>query len=235
LLFIDLHAHTSGISRCCRLPKEEILKTAKEYGFDGIALTNHFAKYYLEDGDYHGFVDRYLAELAATEALGRKMGLAVYFGVELSMEPDTRYHVLLYGADGDFLHAHENLFDMQPKALFELCRKERIFLVHAHPYRGGTEPWPLDCVNGYEINCHPLYDATHAAQLLDIHEKTGLSLTCGCDYHGDTYRAKGGVFLPETVTNGRELADYLFSARKLELQVQELHEERLDRYTIEMK
>ena len=46
-MLIDLHAHTSGISRCCRIPAPEVLRRAKEVGLCGIVLTNHYTKSYL--------------------------------------------------------------------------------------------------------------------------------------------------------------------------------------------
>ena len=58
-MLIDLHAHSSGISKCCRIPIERVIKEAKRVGLDGIVLTNHYQKNYVTDGDYAAFIRRY--------------------------------------------------------------------------------------------------------------------------------------------------------------------------------
>ena len=58
-MLIDLHAHSSGISHCCRIPYDEVIRTAKEAGLCGIVLTNHYPKYYVTDGDYAAFIRRH--------------------------------------------------------------------------------------------------------------------------------------------------------------------------------
>ena len=45
-MLIDLHAHTSGISRCCRIPIPEVLRQTLDNGMDGIVLTDHYQKSY---------------------------------------------------------------------------------------------------------------------------------------------------------------------------------------------
>ena len=43
-MLIDLHAHTGGISKCCRIPADKVVQAAKDVGLDGIVLTNHYQK-----------------------------------------------------------------------------------------------------------------------------------------------------------------------------------------------
>ena len=37
-MLIDLHAHSSGISKCCRIDAEEVVREAVRIGLDGICL-----------------------------------------------------------------------------------------------------------------------------------------------------------------------------------------------------
>lgn len=231
--FIDMHAHTSGISKCCRLPGDQILHIAKEYGYNGIVLSNHFAKSYLEMSGYDAFVDRYLAEYESVKRYGETLDVTVFFAVELTMEYDQRVHILLYGADGAFLHAQKELYMFSAGELYQVCHDHGILVIQAHPYRNGTQPLPIDCVDGYEVNCHPVYDKTYSGELLSAQQKNGKILTCGCDYHGDSYRARGGVFLPEWVRTGKELVQYLKEADHIELQVQEINADTVQRYVVE--
>ena len=79
-MLIDLHTHSSGISHCCRIPYDEVIRTAKEAGLGGIVLTNHYPNYYVTDGDYAAFARRYTEEFRLTKAYGDSVGMKVFFG-----------------------------------------------------------------------------------------------------------------------------------------------------------
>ena len=72
-MLIDLHAHTSGISTCCKAAYPEILCLTKEEGIDGIALTNHYKSAYLKGGTPAELAARYIAEYESTKKLGEEM------------------------------------------------------------------------------------------------------------------------------------------------------------------
>ena len=38
-MLLDLHAHSSGISRCCKIPAPTVLEVSRDLGLDGIVLT----------------------------------------------------------------------------------------------------------------------------------------------------------------------------------------------------
>lgn len=48
-------------------------------------------------------------------------------------------------------------------------------------------------------------------------------LTCGSDYHGDTYRAECGVYIPDTAETIKDIADYIKNTRVVKLRVQEIN------------
>ena len=106
-MLIDLHAHSSGISRCCIIPYETVIRTAREVGIDGIVLTNHYQKSYVKDGDYSAFAKRYTEEFRLAKAYGDSIDFKVFFGVEVTMERCGGAHVLLYGVTESFIE--ENL------------------------------------------------------------------------------------------------------------------------------
>ena len=73
-MLIDLHAHTSGISKCCRIPAPEVLRIAKENGIDGIVLANHYQKSYVKDMTVADFASKYIEEYAdGNSERGKKM------------------------------------------------------------------------------------------------------------------------------------------------------------------
>jgi len=63
-MLFDLHAHSSGISHCCRIPAEEVIHRALAVGLDGIVLTNHYQdlRNYFNGGSCDDFARRYVAE-----------------------------------------------------------------------------------------------------------------------------------------------------------------------------
>lgn len=221
MMLIDLHAHSSGISRCCRIPAPEVLKHAMDRGIDGVVLCNHYARDYVKDGDVLGFVKRYVDEYEYMKQCGDEMGCKVFFGVEVTMDFDTRVHLLIYGVDRAFLEQYPLLYGYSQQELYQLVQKHGGTLVQAHPFRGGTTVLDVHYLDGVEVNCHPKYGRSYYEELPVIARENGLVLTCGGDYHADTYRAHCGMYLPDSLTDTKELAAYLRETDHTELIVQE--------------
>ena len=223
-MLIDLHAHSSGISRCCRLTAPEVLRIAREHGMDGIVLTNHYYKGYITGEDTAAaFAQRYVEEYRYAKRCGEELGVSVFFGIEITMAQHGEAHLLVYGVDEEFPCRYPELFDMTQKDLYAIVKAHGGILVQAHPYRQNIDrlldPAYLD---GIEINCHPVYEGTHRPALTEIARTNNLFLTCGGDYHGDIYRVTCGVYLPDTVKSSRDIRDYLCSTDEIRLCVQEV-------------
>jgi len=220
-MLIDLHAHSAAISPCCQIPFEEVLQRALDRGIDGIVLTNHYQKSYIEEGGLDNLVERYVAEFAAAEQYGNKIGCKVFFGIELTMELYPKVHMLIYGVGPEFLKKHPNLFDLTQKELYDLVKDNEGVLVQAHPFRNGTTVLDTDLLDGIEINCHPLYKKSYSEKILSIAKEKGLLVTCGGDYHADTYRPKCGMYMPDNIKDHDDLRSYLLSCDEKRLCVQE--------------
>ena len=224
-MLIDLHAHTKGISHCCRIYAPEVLAAAKERGMDGICLCNHYQSRYVTDGNAADFARRYVEEFHATRMLGEEMDMRVLFGIEVTMEQHQKEHLLVYGVGEEFPLLNPALYDLTQKELYRLVHANGGVLVQAHPLRKGKnvlmDPEYLD---GVEVNCHPKYDRTYHETLSELARERGWILTCGGDYHADTHRVKCGMYLPETVTDGVALGTYLKNSTTLRLCVQEVGE-----------
>lgn len=220
-MLIDMHAHTSEISTCCRIPAPQVIQEAKSVGIDGLILTNHYNKPYVTDGDFDAFARRYIAEYEYTKSLGDAIGFPVFFGIEIAMEKYNRLHMLVYGVEPSFLQNHPMIFDATQKGLYQLVKAYGGAMIQAHPMRGGKnvllDPQYLD---GVEINSHPLYDGTHIAELEDFAHQHGLILTSGGDYHADTHRPCCGALLPDNI-HSNDIGRFLCSADSIELCYQE--------------
>lgn len=218
-MLVDLHLHTRAISHCCRIEAEDNIKLAKELGFDGVAIANHYTSHYFDEKSYDSWIDSYIAEWYNCIALGKKYGLRIFCAVEVTLEYEPRLHMLIYGADRQFLIDNPHLCDMSLEKLYSLCRANGYALVQAHPFRGGTTVQDTKFLDGVEINCHPLYKNSYYEELLQAAENANLAVTVGCDYHADTYRPIGGTFLPDSIVSDRDLAEYILSSREFSLQV----------------
>ncbi len=220
-MLIDLHAHSSAISLCCQIPAREVINVALEKGIDGIVLTNHYQKSYIEDGTASDFAERYIEEFYSAESYGRELGCKVFFGIEVSMELYTSVHMLVYGVKPDFLREYPTLFDCTQKELYALVKSAGGILIQAHPYRNGTTVLDTDFLDGVEINCHPIYGKSYSEELFEVANKHDLILTCGGDYHADTYRPKCGMYIPDDIGDTFALASYLSSDGEKTLCIQE--------------
>lgn len=220
-MLIDLHAHSSGISRCCKLPYDQIMRVASEYGIDAIALTNHYQKSYVKDGTPEEFAERYIEEFKAAEQSGRELGFRVFFGIEVTMELYPKVHILIYGTSLDFLRKNPTLYDYTQKELYEAVKENNGIMVQAHPFRNGTTVLDVNYLDGIEINCHPLYKNSYSGDILRIAKEHNLLVTCGGDYHADTYRPKCGMYIPDDVCDNNSLREFLNSPEEKKLCIQE--------------
>ena len=221
-MLIDMHAHSSGISRCCQSPYDVIMKIALENGMDGIILTNHYEIGYVKEGGPAELAERYINEFLAAEGYGKEIGCKVFFGIEVTMVLYPKVHMLVYGVSTDFLKENPTLYSMTQEELYKLVKANGGTLVQAHPFRGGTTVLDPKFLDGVEINCHPIYKKSYAEELIEIAEKNGLYLTSGADFHDDTpYRAKCGMYLPDDIKDQFELRDYLLAPGKKKLCHQE--------------
>lgn len=223
-MLIDLHAHTSGISTCCKANGAKMLAAARSVGIDGVCLVNHYHKPYLaKTGETaEAFAARYLAEYHTVKALGKSLGMPVFFGIEVTMELHSRAHMLVYGVQKDFVLQNPTLFDLTQQELYDLAHESGGLLVQAHPMRNGKnsllDPKYLD---GVEINSHLLYDGTHYAELAEFARANGLLLTSGGDYHADTPRPKCGLYLPDDLADTSAIMAYLQGVERIEMCLQE--------------
>ena len=221
-MLIDLHAHSSGISKCCRIPMERVIEEAKKVGIDGLVLTNHYQKNYVTDGDYPAFAARYIAEYEYAAELVKDSDFRIFFGIEVTMEKHPGVHMLIYGVEPAFLTAHPTLFDYTQEELYRLVHEAGGILVQAHPMRRQNRLLDTGLLDGIEISCHPLYEGTHIDELTPIAEAADILLTAGGDFHADTHRARCGVYLDGSITTAKQIADYIATTSEVKLCVQEV-------------
>ena len=221
-MLIDLHAHTSGISTCCRVPAPEIIKAAQNAGIDGIVLSNHYQRSYVKNNDPAAFAERYVNEYYYTKECGDAAGFRVFYGMEVTMELHSNAHILVYGVNPSFTLQHPDVYAMTMADLYALVKENGGMLVQAHPFRNGKDVLQdLAYLDGVEANSHPLYDATHFDRLTEIAQSRELILTSGGDYHADTHRPHCGTCLPDSIETTEDLCAFLKTTETIDLEIQE--------------
>ena len=220
-MLLDLHAHTSAISHCCKIPAPEVIRQAKEIELDGIVLTNHYTKNYVKDNDALSFAKKYINEYEYAAQCARDADFKLFFGIEVTMEQYPSVHMLVFGVAPGFCLAYPDMYDYDQETLYRIVHEHGGTLVQAHPFRNGTHVLDIRYLDGIEINCHPYYNLSYSAELTKIAKETSLILTCGGDYHADTYHAHCGTYIPDTVANGIDLGIYLRTTDQIKLRIHE--------------
>lgn len=216
----DLHAHTSAISWCCQAPAQKIIEIAKENGYGGLVVTNHYASAYFNDSNYDEWIDSYVAEWNNCIEIGNKLGVRVLRGIEVTMDYNPNVHLLVYGCDESFIRNNRRLEKLSQQQLYDLCHKNGCILVNAHPFRNGTTVQNVSYLDGVELNFHKIYvGSCKTKDVVKIAQDNKLALTAGCDYHHDTPRSQGGILLPNYVASEQDLAQWLTSASTFDILV----------------
>ena len=101
-MLIDMHAHTSGISHCCRADAQTVLETAAKAGIDGLVLTNHYQEMYVTESGAGALAEKYAGEYRFTKKLADAMGIRLFFGIEVTAKRHANAHILVYGVRRNF-------------------------------------------------------------------------------------------------------------------------------------
>ena len=231
-MLLDPHIHTSAISRCSKCCAEDLVDLCVRDNIDAIVLTNHYKRnYYVEDEKFPAWRDAYIEEYLHTRKVGEKAGLKVLFGLEITLDDLPRIDFLVYGLTHEKAAKAPQLHSLTQKELFEYCVSENALLYQAHPYRRGTLPQDPRYLHGVEINCHPIYNYNDKKEVIEFASEHNLKLSCGSDYHGDTYKPHCGIYVPDEIDDTVALADFLRKGQ-CELEVHDIFESWREKYKI---
>lgn len=191
----EMHMHTVACSPCAVSRMSEYVYKAKETGYAGFVITNHFNFRIRDDMDpnrvpelWREYVERYENDWQEGYELGRKEGIDVLFGVEAGIGHGKE--ALIYGlSPDDFKNETEFPYysTAEKSAFVHRCGG---WFVAAHPFRHRNYIAPEDAETPPEVE---LYDALEVynegnlpgenprAETLAL--ENGLSGTGGGDVH----------------------------------------------------
>ncbi len=217
MMLVDAHIHTAEISPCSQVPAADLVARCAKEGLGGICLTNHY-KASAVRGPFEEWRKRYTDEYRRTRHLGEKLGLKVFFGVEFTLDEMPKNDFTVYGLTEEDIEEAEPLYRLTLRELADYVHGKNALLYHAHPFRNTT---PVDgtLLDGTEINCHPLYRGCREADVRAFADRYNLRLSCGSDFHGDTYKPYCGIWVPSPITVTWDFVEYLRNTRRPALTV----------------
>ena len=208
---LEMHAHTNEVSFCAHVSAKDTVKLYKDNGYDGIVITNHYSRYFIDlmrDCSFDQLMDFYMNGYNLAKEEGEKLGLAVFLGLELCFDATLPTDFLVYGLDEEFLRTHEFLNQMDLDSFLSIL-PDSALIYQAHPFRNHMHIIPPGKLFGIEThNGNPRHDSRN-----DIAnawaDKFGMHKISGSDFHQPEDAGRGGLILNQTAHNNGELIDIL--------------------------
>ena len=211
---IDMHTHCKPASLCAHHQPEQLPEMFKSKGVDAIVLTNHCYPSHCNSlgNSLQEQAKAYVDIYSRCKLSGEKIGVKVFFGVELKLINEPKHpEFLLYGiSEYDFLKSFP-LWEITQKELFDFCNTKDIIMVQAHPYRTeqGYAPCDMKYVHGIEIyNPHLLFDSRFDDTLKLATDNAKIK-TAGSDFHIEKQAGLAGMVVPDSIENQFMLRDFL--------------------------
>lgn len=208
-MLIDMHSHTSGISRCSKINYKDLIDLNKSFGIDGIILCNHYEKGYVVDGDVDAFANKYIKEYYDMARYGKEVGYKVFFGIEVTLAKYNNAHLLIYGVEPEFLLSFPDIFDYDLEYIREIVKDRDAYLIQAHMLRVNNPKLDPRLLDGIEFNCHFKKNGPQVEEIIRIAKEENFIITCGGDFHNDTPRNKCGIICPDNITDTLDLLNYI--------------------------
>ncbi len=198
----EMHSHTSEISRCGRISAAGLVQVYKEYGYDGVFISDHFLNGNTTVPEALSWKERVgLFCVGYRKALeeGERIGIDVFFAWEYSYKGTD---LLTYGLDENWLLKHPEIVEISVNEYCEFVRSEGGFVVHAHPFR---EAEYIDMirlmprkVDGVEVDnaCRTDFENKLAEQYANNY---GLLKIAGSDNHSGRLPRLCGLELDEPI------------------------------------
>ena len=180
----ELHAHSSPASTCSEVPAEDGVKLYAQKGYSVIAFTNHLFLNYVEShGGKEGYLDFIENEINTAKEAGKKYGINVIWGAELSFVNENNNDYLLFGINREILSRAIDSLSFDLKTFVTEYKNSRSVIIQAHPFRNGQERADVSLLDGIEVfNMHPNHNSRVALARTYAKENNKI-MTCGTDFH----------------------------------------------------
>lgn len=208
----ETHLHTSPVSRCAKVGVADTLAFYKSMDFTGVFITNHYpdAPAY-PDKTYEERIAHLFSDYEAAVVIGNKIGLDVFFGVEITTGGSD---FLIYGLDKEWYLANPDVEKLKMRQRLELLRENGALIIHAHPFREARyidhiRLFPRS-IHGVETDnsCRTDFENKMAALYA---ESYGFLTIAGSDNHVGSKRPRlAGIAFDTKISDEKDFIDRIF-------------------------
>ncbi len=205
----EMHTHTKEVSTCAVAYAEDLIKSYADSEYKGFVLTNHinpstFERVGLENASWDAKIDHFMKGFdAVKKAAGDRF--VVLLGFELNFYNTTNDY-LVYGATEEFLRSHGDLMAMTPKQVSNLCRKNGLLFIQAHPFRRGMRVVDWNILDGYEVfNGNPRHNSNNDIAEIWAKKHNKSIVVSGSDFHEIEDACAGGIYFNNPINNNDDL------------------------------
>ncbi len=208
---IDLHVHTSEISRCGKVSAVDTVRMYKEAGYGAIVITNHFSR----DEERHfkslgrdDYLNAFKEGFELARAEGERLGITVLMGYELRFERNVNDY-LVFGLPDEVALEYDRIFKMSPSEFGSLANHVGALFYQAHPFRNSMTVVNPACLFGIEVvNGNQRHDSRNDIANMWA-DKFSLHKIGGSDFHHPEDIAVSGIETNESITTMEELVKLL--------------------------
>lgn len=217
----ETHLHTAPVSICGKAGVEETVVFYKEMGYDGIFITNHFLDGNLnpeyKNAPYEETVHFFFSDYEKAREMGKKIGLKVFLGVEISYKGTD---FLIYGLDKKWYLDHPEIMEMKKSEELPFLMESGALVIQAHPFREANyidhiRLFPRQ-IHGVEV-CNACRTEFENAMAKQYAQSYGLLEFAGSDNH----RAAGAIALAGIYTDTpiEDEQDFICRVRNKEIKL----------------
>lgn len=202
----EMHFHTAESSVCAQVPVSEALPFYKEYGYKTIVITDHMARWYVENRSTEHFLLGYRSALEAAE----KYDINILLGMELNIDSMPNDY-LLYGMTEELVLSNPDLPSLTESEVKEFADKNGLLVIQAHPFRSWCYPGEAKNLHGVEVynGNTDWYSPEQSEKALRFAEEYNLIKTAGTDFHKFYHTPGTGLVFPEEIKDSGTLISFL--------------------------
>ncbi len=205
----DIHIHTSEVSCCGKVPAGEMVRMYSDAGYHGVVITDHYCANFFRQFVFKNWafkIEQYLTGYYNALDEGIKLGIKVIPGMEITFQENPNDY-LVYGFDENFLREHKELYKLGLRDFRKYVEGRGFIIAQAHPFRPFMTQAPPELLDGIEVfNGNPRHNSRNELAL-EYAEKNGLLKLSGSDFHQRQDLARGGILVPEEISNPLQLVD----------------------------
>ena len=220
--FYDLHVHSKECSGCAASTAPEQVIAAKNAGYSGFALTNHFLtgnNCVPKELSWEERVLYYWNAYLDAKKVGDEIDFDVFFGIEHNY--GHAQEILIYGIDLDFLVSNPDFCSLSGEEICDRVHAVGGFVSHAHPFRErsyipkGDYQMDFSYLDAIEIyNSGNLENEDIRAQ--ELCKRLDIAYTAGNDLHWTEHLAtfpNAGLVFDHRLRTNEDLLDALRSRK----------------------